>query len=257
MRCLRMPLATRLWLALLILSYLIFSYNYFGYWWNAACGTALVLLFGHRIWGRRTLDVTGLDIRRSTLVKSGFLTLLVILISWQMMRVIAAGEGVGIHIPSWRSAVHSAFYVMNEEIVLGAILLYFMTRECHIRPFAAAVYLAVFFSLIHYVFYRWVFDERGIIEISTLLSLFLVGIFRNTLILVSGHIAYSWAFHFGWMLMMFGCEHRAEIDGASLAEYTRFNLYLGSWQMLAISLVLAAGSLTVLLRKGARRDRGP
>lgn len=251
-----MPLATRIWLVLLIVSYLVSSYNYFGYWWNAACGTGLILLFGRRIWGSQTLRVAGLDIRRSTLLRSGFLTLLVIAVSWQLMSTIAAKAGVGLGIPSWKSATHISSYVLNEEIVLGAILLYFMVNEWDMKPIHAAVYLALFFSVIHYVFYRWVFDERGIIEISTLLSLFMVGIFRNALILVSGHVAYSWAFHFGWMLMMLGGDHRGGVPGASLAEYTRFNLYLGSWPVLAISSVLAAGGLTSLLRKGIPGARG-
>jgi len=252
-----MPLATRIWLVLLIVSYLVFSYNYFGHWWNAACGTALILLFGRQIWGRETLRVTGLNIGRGTLMRSGVLTLLVIALSWQLMSIIAAMEGVGFGIPSWKSGLHISFYVLNEEIVLGAILLHFMTREWDMKPIHAAIALALFFSMIHYVFYRWVFDEKGIIEISTLLSLFMVGFFRNTLILVSGHIAYSWAFHFGWMVMMFGRDHRGGTEGASLAEHTRFNLYLGSWPMVAISLVLAAGALTLLLRKGVPEERGP
>jgi len=255
MRFPRVPFATRVWLVLLVVSYLVFSYNYFGYWWNAACGTALILLFGRQIWGRKALSVAGFDIGRSTLLRSAVLTLLVIAMSWQLMSIIAAKEGVGLDAPSWKSALHISFYVLNEEIVLGAILLYFMISEWDVKPIRAAIFLALFFSIIHFVFYRWVFDERGIIQVSTLLSLFMVGFFRNTLILVSGHIAYSWAFHFGWILIMLGGDHRGGTQGASLAEHTRFNLYLGSWPMVTISLVLAAGGLTLLLRKGVPEEQ--
>jgi hypothetical protein len=103
----------------------------------------------------------------------------------------------------------------------------------------ASICLAVVFSLIHYIFYRWIFADKGILSISTLITLFLVGIVRNSLIIHSGHIGYSWALHFGWIAIMFGSSHTYLKTNMYVTEPERFNLYLGSPEMLIISIVMA------------------
>ncbi len=76
--------------------------------------------------------------------------------------------------------------------------------------------------------------------ISALITLFLVGFVRNSLILHTRHIGYSWALHFGWMTIMFGSMHIYSETNLRLTELERFNTYLGSVWMVIIS-ALAAG----------------
>ena len=72
---------------------------------------------------------------------------------------------------------------------------------------------------------------------------------RNSLILQTGHIGYSWALHFGWMVVMFGSKHIDLNSNLRVTEPERFNLYLGSIEMLGISIVLAGLSLTYWIKK--------
>ena len=91
--------------------------------------------------------------------------------------------------------------------------------------------------------------DRGILEITTLLTLFFVGFVRNSLILWTGHIGYSWALHFGWMVIMFGSMHIDLTTNLRVTEPNRFNLYLGSIEMLIISIIIAGLSLVYWIKK--------
>jgi hypothetical protein len=141
------------------------------------------------------------------------------------------------------------FYVLNEEIVLGAILLFTLVYKWKVSPIIASVCLAVGFALIHYVFYRWVFADRGILGISTLVTLFLVGFVRNSLILHTGHIGYSWALHFGWIAIMFGSRHTYLETNMYVSEHESFNIYLGSTEMLVLSIMMAGIFLAYWIKK--------
>jgi hypothetical protein len=124
-----------------------------------------------------------------------------------------------------------------------------LVHKRKIRPITASIGLAVFFALIHFVFYKWIFNDRGILSVSTLTTLFLVGFVRNSLIFQTGHIGYSWALHFGWMAMMFGNMHIHPDSMLRVTESERFNLYLGSVEMLIISLTIAGLSLLYWIKK--------
>jgi hypothetical protein len=77
----------------------------------------------------------------------------------------------------------------------------------------------------------------------------MVGVLRNNLIMYCRHIGYVWAIHFGWIAVMLGSIHRHGQTGQHLSELERFNLYLGSPTMLAISTVLALLSLYLLVNQ--------
>jgi hypothetical protein len=164
------------------------------------------------------------------------------------MKYIANKHNVQISFTNWRNYYHDIFYVLNEEIVIGALLLFALVNKRKIKPVIASVGLAAFFALIHFVFYKWIFKDRGIIEASTLTTLFLVGFVRNSLIFQTGHIGYSWALHFGWIIIMFGSMHIDLNSNLRVTEPERFNLYLGSIEMLIISIIMAGLSLTYWIK---------
>ena len=234
-----------LWI-LLVLSYLLFSYNYFNGWWYSSFGTVFIFIFSFLLWKKSFLAEIGLKIRVKTVFKSFLLALFVIAGSWLVMKTIAHRQNVIIDFIDWRNFFHDIFYVLNEEIVLGAIILFSLVKKLKIKPLFASFILAVIFSMVHFVFYKWVFYDRGNIEWMTLTTLFLVGFVRNNLILKTGHIGYSWALHFGWMVIMFGSPHLYEESEKPLSELTRFNTYLGSVEMLLISFMLAFISFNYL-----------
>ncbi|HEX2937252.1 MAG TPA: hypothetical protein VHO72_17995 [Bacteroidales bacterium] len=228
----------RLWLLLLIVFYALFSYNFFNGWWYAFVGTALIVLFSALYYKKNFVQIIGLNLTVRTVVQSLILAIVVVAGAWIVMKYVAAKRGIAIEYSDWGCYFHTVFYTLNEEIVLGGILLYALTRKWKMKPMMASVLLAVFFSLVHYVFYRWIFIDRGIIEVSTLVTLFFIGIVRNNIILYTGHIGYSWALHFGWMAVMFGSWHRYAATEKYLGELIRFNIYLGSVEMLILSSLM-------------------
>ncbi len=232
-------LKRRLWFNLLILSYLLFSYYYFGGWWNSSAGSILIVFFSYLIWDKDFLKKIGLQIDFMTVIKSIVLAGVIIVCASLIMKYVAGRQNVVIKFTDWRNYYHDIFYILNEELVIGAILLFFLVDKKKIQPIVAAAVTAVFFALIHFVFYRWIFDDRGIIRISTLTTLFLIGFVRNSLILRTRHIGYSWALHFGWIVVMFGSSHVDKATDKGLSELERFNTYLGSMEMILCSIVMA------------------
>ena len=243
-------LKRRIFFDLLILSYLLFSYYALGKWWHSSAGSVLIIFFSYLLWKKDFLKHTGLDLNLATVLKSVTMAVVIVICSLFIMKYIAGKHNVIISYTGWKNYYHDVFYILNEEIVIGAIILFWMVDKRKINPLTATAGLAVFFALIHYVFYRWIFNDRGIIGISALITLFLVGFVRNSLILHTRHIGYSWALHFGWMAIMFGSMHIYSETDIRLTELERFNTYLGSPCMVMIS-ALAAG-LTILY--GIKKD---
>ena len=239
----------KLWINLLLLSYLLFSYNYFGGWWNSSAGSVLILIFGFLAWKKNSLDIIGMNLNIKTAIKTLLFAAIVIGFSLLVMKHIANKQNITIQFTGLKDYYHDIFYILNEEIVLGALALYLFIRKWKIKPFVASAALAILFASVHYIFYRWIFDDKGIIHVSTLITLFMIGFIRNNLIIVNGHIGYSWALHFGWMVVMFGCLHEYADTGMKISEADRFNTYLGSVEMLIISIALLAASI-VFFKKG-------
>ena len=242
-------LKTLVLFTLLGLSYILFSYYFFGGWWNSSFGSVLILFFSYLIWDKDFLKHIGLQLDLKTIVKSIILAGSITLCALLFMSYIAGRHNVLIKFTNWRNYYHDVFYILNEEIVLGAILLFAMVNKRKIRPVTASAVLAVVFALIHFVFYRWIFNDKGIIGLSALTTLFLIGFVRNSLIIQTGHIGYSWALHFGWMVIMFGSKHINLAGNLRMTEPERFNLYLGSVEILIVSVVLAGLSLTYWMKK--------
>jgi len=235
--------------SLLGLSYGLFSYYIFGGWWNSSVGSVLIILFSYLIWKKDFPRHIGLQFDLKTITKSIILVGIVTICALLIMIYIANKYNVQIGFTNWRNYFHDIFYILNEEIVIGAILLFALVNKLKIKPIIASVGLAVFFALMHFVFYMWIFNDRGIIGISTLTTLFLVGFVRNSLIFQTGHIGYSWALHFGWMVVMFGSMHIDSNTNLNVTEPERFNLYLGSIEMLVISIIIAGLSLIYWIKK--------
>jgi hypothetical protein len=234
---------------LLILIYVLFSYSFLGDWLYSSIGTILIIFLSFLIWGNGFLEKVGLQLNLETFVKSIILVVIIAGCSFLIMKYLGKKNDIRIEYYNWRDYYHVMFYVLNEEIVLGAILLFTLVYKWKVRPIVASICLAVGFALFHYVFYRWVFADRGVLGISTLMTLFLVGIVRNSLILYTGHIGYSWALHFGWIAIMFGSRHTNLNTNMYLSELESFNTYLGSTQMLVLSIIIAGVFLVYWLRK--------
>lgn len=232
---LRIPLL----ITLLFLIYVLFSYSFLGDWLFSSIGSLLIIFLSFLIWGKGFLEKVGLQLNLQAFVKSIILVVIIAVCSLLILKYIGNKNDIRIEYYNWRDYYHVMFYVLNEEIVLGAILLFTLVYKWKVNPIVASICLAVGFALIHYVFYRWVFADRGILGISTLVTLFLVGFVRNGLILHTGHIGYSWALHFGWIAIMFGSRHTNLNTNMYVSEFESFSIYLGSTEMLVLSIIMA------------------
>lgn len=237
----------------MVVAHLLLSYNYFGGWWNSAAGTMVIILLSYLVWEKHFPDRTGLRISAYDLLKTLALSVLLTTAAFLIMNFIARSQNISIQFTDWRNYFHDVFYVLNEEIILGAIPLMLMVRKWKMNPVVASLSLALLFSIIHFIFYRWVFLDSGIIRLTTLLTLFFIGVVRNNLILYTGHVGYSWALHFSWMAVMFGSSHEYLYGHSRLSEPERFNIYLGSFEMMVLSTLLFVISLIFLVRKGNAR----
>lgn len=234
---------------LLILIYVLFSYSFLGDWLFSSVGSILIIFLSYLIWGKSFRKYIGLQLNLLTVAKSIILAVIVAACSLLIMRYIGSKHNIRIVYYNWRDYYHVLFYVLNEEIVLGAILLFALVYKRKMNPLLASLCLAVLFSLIHYIFYKWIASESGILGISTLITLFLVGFVRNSLIIQSGHIGYSWALHFGWIAIMFGSRHTYLDSQMYFSEPDSFNMYLGSIEMLIVSSILAGFFLAYWIKK--------
>jgi hypothetical protein len=225
----------------------MFSYLLFKGWFFSMLGTILIIILAYFRWKNNFLKVLGLNLKPVTIVKSIAVAVLIAAISYLFMQWLANKNGIEIRKSNWQNYFHDVFYVINEEMVLGAILLFILKKK--FNPLNSSIILAFAFSVVHFIFYQWVFDEKAVLVPATILTLFFVGLLRNNLILIKKHIGYSWAFHFGWMLIMFGARHYNSSTKAFLTESDRFNLYLGSLEMVFISLFLGLASTWFLWKK--------
>jgi len=221
-----------------------------GGWWNSSFGTLLILLFSYLVWEKDFLKQTGLNVNLVTVGKSIVLAGITALFAWLMMKYLATEQDIKISFSHWKNYYHDVFYILNEEIVIGSFVLFAMVGKWKFSPLFASVLLAVFFALTHFVFYKWIFLDKGNIALLTLITLFLVGFVRNSLILQTGHIGYSWALHFGWIIVMFGSNHIYADTALKVSEYDRFNLYLGSTEMLFIGIIMSGLMLFLWRKKG-------
>ena len=236
------------WISLLLCSYLAFSYYYFNGWWYSSIGTGLILVFSYLIWGKEFLKVVGLKLSIKTILKTILLAICTLVCSLLLIKYIGSKNDISILFTSLGNYYHDVFYILNEEIILGGIPIFLLVSKLKINPIKVSIGLALIFAIVHFAFYKWVFIDRGIIEFQTLFTLFLVGIVRNNLIIVNKHIGYSWALHFGWMVILFGFLPIWVETDTVVTEPERFNIFLGSTEMLIISIVLASISLMHMVR---------
>lgn len=222
--------------------HLIFSYNYFNGWWYSSIGTLLIIIISYFIWKNNFIQFIGLKINKKKIILSVLLTILLLGFSYLFISFIGLKNNIGLKFSHPLSYYHIIFYTFNEEIIFGAILLNLLLKNTKINPIIISALLSIGFTLMHFIFYKWVFLDRGILQPITLTTLFLFFFFRNNLIIKSSHIGYSWALHFSWMAIMFGCQLYYSNSGNGLSELHRFNTFIGSYEMLIVSFILATFS---------------
>lgn len=253
--------ATRVRQVLLLFAVIVFfgGFTYcpdLGFWLSLA-GTGLILVCLKLGWPREWLDLAGLRLSGRQAALSGLLFLVALAVSLGLVRVAAMAPDIGL-IPMYERSVfkylfiHTLGQTVNEEIVLGALLLTALARWCgHRKLILVSIAVALVFALLHYAFYalRTESDRNfGRLTALALLAVFATGVLRNNLILATGHIGYAWAIHLGWNLVCF--HSLVVLDGRfpGMNEPERFNRLLGH-PVTAITVVVAAAVTTIAFRR--------
>ncbi|MBN1812467.1 MAG: CPBP family intramembrane metalloprotease [Anaerolineae bacterium] len=244
-------------LALIPISYLLLTY---AEWWTAPVASALIVLLARVAWPDRWAEALGLRIPLAQIGASVALLCIVAGASSGVIAAITEAEGIAFT-PVWESQkwasalVHTVGQTLNEEMVLGALLLRAVrSRLKSIHPLATSAAIALAFSLAHYAFYRarpsWAWNY-GTLSVATLASLFAIGVVRNNCILSTGNIGYAWAIHLGWNAIFINGTYRWPESNAKLAEPAMFNAILGHITLAAVSVALTGLSLLLFSKKAS------
>ena len=233
-------------------------------WWMAIVGSVLIVVLSKLAWSNRGTQVVGLEMSARQIGVSLLLLVVVLMASLWIVQAIAAREGahfVPVYEDEKRSTrlIHTLGQTLNEEMVLGALLLRFIQgRLKSTRPFAISAGVAAVFSLVHYLFYGLRPPQApnyGTLSVATLVSLFLVGVVRNNCILGTGHIGYAWAIHMGWNIAFIDGSFYWPETGAKLVEPSMFNMILGDRALVIATSILMVLSLLPYARKKESGNR--
>lgn len=227
-------------IALIVLVHLVFSYYYFPRYYSSAIGTLLIVFLSWLVWKKEALFWIGLQLNRKKILLTLLAFAVFLVGSYFVIKLVALKTGIQVFPGNYKNFVHTLFYTLNEEIILGALLLKGIKGTFKKSPdWMISAGVALIFMLIHLAFFKWIFHNRGDLALFTLISLFAVGVFRNNLILKTGHIGYSWAIHFAWIYIMLGSHHFIKAQTYYLNDFERFELYLGDVRISAICVALA------------------
>lgn len=244
-------------LVLIPISFLCLTY---ADWWTPPVGSALIVLLARLAWPKQWAKAVGLSIPLDQAGISLVALCIVAIASSSIIAAIAASKGIAFT-PVWESKAwglplfHTAGQTLNEEIVLGALLLRAVkSRLKVVHPLAISTTVALAFSLLHYAFYGLRppgSPNYGALSVATLASLFTIGVVRNNCILSTGNVGYAWAIHLGWNAVFMNGTYTWLGSDVSLAEPAMFNAILGNCYMVAIGTGLMGLSLLLFSKKRA------
>jgi membrane protease YdiL (CAAX protease family) len=254
------------WILLLFLTHILMSYGGSFLPLRALVGSLLIAIIARAAWPRHWKDRLGLRIPSRAVIQAIVLAPILILSLYWMVRVIADIQNITYQSPIAEHGVLSLAYLhtlgqtLNEEMLFGALILFSMRRTfAKISPLLIASLVALAFSLLHFIFYAWIVfpPNSGILTVSALFVLFAIGMLRNTLILRTGNIAYSWSVHFSINLVGLLGLYMLE-NGIELTESQIFNHILGSQLAVILSffVLIGCGFSLLSMQNGIQAEMG-
>ena len=243
---------------LIILIYLLLTYSG-GLW--ALLGSVLIVLVAWLAWRQQWAEHLGLRASTAQWLLALLVLCLAAVAAWVLIPAACQAQGIYLT-PIWRRddwiilALHTLGQTLNEEIVLGWILLTSLHRRLpRVCLPALALIVALIFAGLHLVFFTARPPENlnhGILSAATLLSLFAVGALRNNLILGMGSIALAWGMHLGWNLIFIDSAYTWEETGTKLAEPAIFNAVFGYTPIVVFLTALMLASLLIFRITGKK-----
>lgn len=247
---------------------LLFKSSYLHWGWNSALLVSVLTLLIFRL--RDPIDwkiKLGINFKRADWYGFLITTLSLLIISYNLVHYLSEINGYSFRpkilyykdylssdFPFFPILGHYLYYIpetFNEEIFIGALLLLRLQRNFKkLNKVIIAIGVAFIFSLVHQALYFWSPVQSGItLSLPTILVLFFVGILRNTLILKTRKIAYSWAIHLSFNIIFFSGYYINNTTNLVADEPERFNLIFGNLTMVIITGLLAILSIIWLNTK--------
>ena len=229
------------------------NFGYYHWGWQCSLLATLVII-GFFRYRERThwKELLGIGFKARDVIAFLLLTSVIVFASYWLIKYIVISNGYSFNLLltgynqfdnlkglPFHAILSSYLYYIpqtfNEEMIVGALLLFSLKRRFKsANNLTIAALVALVFSLMHQAMYKYSPVQPGeLLTVTTLTSLFLVGVLRNLLILRSGKITYAWAIHLSWNLLFFTTLILLP-NGEFASEPRRFNLILGDSYMLAI-----------------------
>ena len=201
-------------------------------WWQYFHTTIVLLALWGLRWGKEGMVRLGLGLR----LRDAGIVLVAFPGVWFLSRLlllaVARSEGVVRASFAFPENVDPLYQALNEELLLGFLFLTALRRYLR-NPHLLAGAVAVAFALAHVVFYRWLSVHQTWLAPAGVLAVAFVGLARNYLILLGGHVGFAWVLHAGWNLTFLGgAWSRA---GVRVSEPDLFGLFLGNPLVLAMA----------------------
>ena len=225
---------------LLLLAAFIAPYSvgwYWG-WWKFMPSTLVIIGCARLAWPGSWRAELGLRATRGDLGFAVMMFTVVYVLGAWLIGMILGQEGF---VPGpvsenlgWRYL--SVFQALNEEMVLRALLLTWLSRHVSRRT-ALCVLAAAVFALAHGVYYGLVARE-AVLSVTAMMSLFLFGFAGNLIFLESGSIVASYAMHVAWNINRFGQDWRISASGLPMPEGLGFSLVEGNALAIGLALIL-------------------
>ena len=230
-------------------------------WMFSLLSTILIISF-MRIrdpekWSRKL----GINFKKTDILKFVIITMLLSVIAFFIVDFVSMVDGydfkpklfyyktyLGANYPFHYIVANYLYYIpetFNEEMLIGALLLMGIERRFEkLNKNYIVVIVALIFSLMHQGLYKWSPVQSGeLLTLTTIATLFFVGVLRNSLILKTRNIALSWAIHLSFNMVFFSGLFINTGNGEFQDEPEVFNIVFGNQTMFILTGLLAFASL--------------
>lgn len=241
---------------------MLFKSSYYHWGWNfSLLATILIILIMKRRDPQLWKQKLGIDFSRKDIIWFVLTTAVLLVVSYFLVSYVTGfsrysfkpqlfyyKEYFSENFPFSLVLASYLYYIpetFNEEMIIGALLLLGLNRHYpRIGKTVIAILVAVIFSLMHQLMYKWSPVQPGtILTVKTVLTLFFVGVLRNVFILKTRKITYSWAIHLSFNFIFFAGLYVDVASGTFASEPDKFNIVFGNWLMLGLTGTLAFASL--------------
>ncbi len=227
---------------------LIIGYEHFlPHWLSFAFSTILIILTTFIFYPKKWKLFLGLKASIKSLMIF-FVFCLIFVISSHVLVKIALPKNIILKIGYPPDYIGTFFQCFAEELIFRGLLLTAFLN-IGIKKWKIILYSAIFFSFIHWFSCYFLFKDKGILEIKSLLTITFFAVSVNHIFLSTRSILIPLALHFGWNSSRFASFFIDPQDPQRIFnECTTFNFLEGSNYILTTSITIMMISFLIFNR---------